>query len=297
MKKMWKWIGISVGGLAGLIILAAGGLILSSDLRFNRQYAVTPEAVAIPHDAASLARGQHWVAMHCQGCHGPDLGGGEFFTDPAIGLVDAPNLTAGQGGLGASYTDADWVRAIRHGVKGDGTSVFIMPSNDFYYLSDADLGSLIAYLKSVPPVNRETRPRSFTLFAKLLYGLGVFGNLLYAETIPAAPPPPAPPAGETAAYGEYLVNAHGCKSCHGAALSGAQPSEPGSPPAPNLTPGGALRSWSETDFVTAMRTGITPDGRRLSDFMPWQGLGQMTDEELRATWLFLQAQPALATVR
>jgi len=45
-----------------------------------------------------------------------------------------------------------------------------------------------------------------------------------------------------------------------------------------------------------MRTGVTPSGRQLSDFMPWRGAAKMTDDELKAMWLYLQAQPKLETV-
>ncbi len=295
MKKILKWIGIVVGALVGLIVLALAGLYLSAESRFNKTYDITPEPVTIPADAASLAVGKHWAEIHCQGCHGEDLGGGPFFEDPSLGYADAPNLTAGKGGIGGTNTDADWVRAIRHGIRHDGTSVFIMPSNDYYYLSDADLGGVIAYVKSVPPVDRETRPRSLAPFAKVLYSLGAFGNLLYAETIQHDVRPPAPPVGLTVDYGEYLANANGCPSCHGPQLNGAQPSEPGAPFAPNLTPGGELVGWSEADFFKAMREGVTPGGRQLGDSMPWKGLGKMTDDELKTVWLYLQSQPKLET--
>lgn len=296
MKKILKWIGIVLGGLVALVVVAVLGMMWSTDSRFNKKYDIQAEAVAIPTDEASLAVGKHWAEMHCQGCHGEDLSGGPFFEDPALGYADAPNLTSGKGGIGGAYTDADWVRAIRHGVKHDSTSVFIMPSNDFYFLSDADLGGLIAYVKSVPPVDREIRPRNLKPFAKVLYALGAFGNLLYAETIPHnAPRPPAPPVGVTLEYGEYLVNAHGCPSCHGPQLNGAQPAEPGAPFAPNLTPGGELVGWSEADFFKALREGVTPSGRQFSDAMPWKGLGKMTDDELKAVWLYLQSLPKLET--
>jgi mono/diheme cytochrome c family protein len=295
MKKVFKWIGIVVGGLAGLLVLALAGLYLSAEFRFNKTYDITPEPVTIPADAASLEIGKHWAEIHCQTCHGEDLGGGPFFDDPSLGYADAPNLTSGKGGIGATYTDADWVRALRHGINHDDTSVFIMPSNDFYYLSDADLGGIIAYVKSVPPVDRETRPRSLAPFAKVLYSLGAFGNLLYAETIQHDVRPPAPPVGVTVDYGEYLANANGCPSCHGPQLNGAQPSEPGAPFAPNLTPGGELVGWSEADFFKALRQGVTPGGRQLGDSMPWKGLGKMTDDELKAVWLYLQSLPKLET--
>lgn len=293
--KILKWIGIVLGGLVLLIALAAGGMIASSTNRFTKTYDIQAETITVPTDETSLAIGKHWAEMHCQGCHGEDLSGGPFFEDPTIGYVDAPNLTSGKGGVGATNTDADWVRAIRHGVKADGTSVFIMPSNDFYYLSDTDLAGIIAYVKSVPPVDNEIRERTFKPFAKILYAVGAFGNLLYAETIQHDVRPPAPAVGLTVEYGKYLADAHGCKSCHGEALSGDQPAEPGAPLAPNLTPGGELAVWTEADFFNTLRTGVTPSGHELSESMPWQGLGKMTDDELKAVWMYLQSLPALET--
>lgn len=65
-------------------------------------------------------------------------------------------------------------------------------------------------------------------------------------------------------------------------------------PTPNLTPGGELAAWSEEDFFKTMRTGITPSGHQLDVEMPWMYYGRMTDEELRAMWLYLQSLPALA---
>lgn len=296
MKRILKWIGIVLGGLVALIVVTLAGLYFSADYRFNRTFDVKAEPMAIPTDATSLAIGQHWAEMHCRECHSEDLGGRPLFEDPSLGYMDAPNLTSGEGGVGAILSDADWVRAIRHGVKPDGTSVFVMPSNSFYYLSDADLGGIIAYVKTVPPVDRETRPRYLSPMAKIMYSLGAFGNLLYAETIRHDVRPPAPLLGITVEYGEYLVNAHECRFCHGEQLAGGQPPAPDSPFAPNLTPGGELSGWSETDFFKALREGQTPTGRELkANFMPWKGLGKMTDDEMKAVWLYLQSQPKLET--
>ena len=294
MKKVMKWAGIVIGSLIGLVVIAAAGMIISTTGRFNKTYEITPEPLTIHTDEVSLAVGEHWVEVHCRGCHGEDLGGGPFFEDPSLGFADAPNLTSGKGGIGSTYTDEDWVRALRHGVKKDGTSMFIMPSNDFYYFSDTDLSGIIAYMKTTPPIDRETRPRSLSPIAKIMYALGAFGDLLYAETIQHDVRPGSPLVGMTLEYGDYLVNVNGCRSCHGEALSGKQPSEPGAPLAPNLTPGGLLVGWSEADFITTLRTGVDPYNHELSDSMP-KDLGKMTDEELKTLWMYLQSLPALET--
>jgi hypothetical protein len=65
-------------------------------------------------------------------------------------------------------------------------------------------------------------------------------------------------------------------------------------PSPNLTPGGELATWSEEDFFNTLRRGITPSGDVLSLDMPWLYYGRMSDEELKALWIYLQSLPALA---
>lgn len=81
----------------------------------------------------------------------------------------------------------------------------------------------------------------------------------------------------------------GCRTCHGAQLNGVQSVEPGAPFAPDLTPGGELAGWSKSAFINTMRTGVTPSGRQLSDFMPWRGAAKMTDDELAALYAYLTA--------
>ena len=67
---------------------------------------------------------------------------------------------------------------------------------------------------------------------------------------------------------------------------------PDVPPAPNLTPGGELRGWSDADIVKALREGVTPSGRQLNPFMPWKATAQMTDDELKAVILYVRSVPA-----
>ncbi len=295
-----KWIGIVLGTLLGIVVLFALAMYTKSRLEFTKKYAVQVELVNVPVDAVSIERGKHLATILCEECHGADLGGVQgFFDGGPLGGADTPNLTTGKGALGAQLTDEDFVRVLRHGVKPDGTSVFLMPSQDFRSLSDADLGALIAYIRTAPPVDREiAEPHMhFTPLGNVMYGIGVFGHLLRAGQIDqASPPPAAPEPGVTAAYGEYLVNINGCHDCHGAQLAGGKPGDPNSPLAPNLTPGGELSAWSESQFMSTLRTGVTPSGLQLPDeFMPWKYKGQMTDDELKAVWAYLSSLPSLPT--
>jgi len=289
MKKVLKWIGVVLGGLIGVIILAVLGLSLRANARLNKTYQIQPEFVTIPTDGDAIAEGERLASFYCTGCHGTDFGGTDFFSEPALAVVDAPNLTSGNGGIGNQYSNADWVRAIRHGVDPQGKPLFIMPAKDFYYLNDEDLGQIIAFLKTLPPVDNATNDFSFASMGRVLLGLGVFGDVLNAETIDhAGQRPVSPVVGVTEEYGEYLVNTIGCRTCHGQELSGGQDPAPGAPPGPDLTPGGHLGSWTEAAFITTVRT-------HQSEWMPFESLAKMNDDELRAIWTYLQALPKLET--
>ena len=294
MKRIIKWTGLFFAGLIGLLVIV---LVVANVLTFsrtNRQYSVNTPAITIPDDETFLARGEHLVEIvsHCSGCHGPDLGGSAFFDVPSIGTIPASNLTSGQGGIGAHYTDEDWIRALVHGVGPDGRMLLVMPSQYFRHYSDEDLGAVIAYLKQMTPVNREFPTKQLALMGRTVFGLGFFGSMPAELIDHASPRPPAPQPGISSEYGEYLINVAVCKDCHGENLAGNQPA-PDSPWGSNLTPGGNLAHWSEEEFFTAIRTGKTPEGRTLISFMPWEEYRHMTDEEIRAIWLYLQSLPAL----
>jgi hypothetical protein len=70
--------------------------------------------------------------------------------------------------------------------------------------------------------------------------------------------------------------------------------DPDMPIVANLTPHETgLKTWSESDFIRAMREGKRSNGTEISKMMPWQAYGRMTDTELKAMWAYLQTVPAL----
>jgi mono/diheme cytochrome c family protein len=296
MRKVLKWIGIVLGALVGLIVLAVIAVLTISGARINKRYDVAVERITIPTDEESIARGEylaHAVAV-CAACHGDNLGGGEFINDPALGTIYTSNLTAGEGGVGATFSDEDWVRVLRHGVGPDGKSVIVMPSQRFTVMSDEDLGALLAYLKTVPPVDNVTPEPSLGPLGRVL-------PLIEPSVLPASiinqdgPRPTAPEPGVTAEYGKYLVTLGTCQDCHGPDLNGAPSMEPGALPGANLTPGGELANWTAEDFVQTMHTGTTPDGRVLAGDMAEavEYYGQQTDDDLAAIFAYLQTLPAM----
>jgi mono/diheme cytochrome c family protein len=297
MSKWIKWILIILGSLIGLAAIAVAVVFASGRSRFNETYEVEVAALEIPTDGVALARGEHLVnaVAHCAYCHGEGLRGDYVENDPAtVGVVVASNLTRGEGGIGAAYTVEDWVRTIRHGVLPEGRSAFVMPSFLFHVMSEDDLAATIAYLQTVPPVDNALPETKLGPMAYALLSAGPLQDGLAAARIDHdAPFAAAPEEGETAAYGAYLAEIAQCKGCHGPELAGGRAC-PDCLPGPNLTQGGELGSWTKDDFITVMRTGSHPNGRQLSEVMPWRYFGKMTDSELGALWAFLGEQPARA---
>jgi mono/diheme cytochrome c family protein len=292
-KKVLKWIGVILGGLVGLLALAFIVLYLLGSARLNKKYDVPVEAINVPTDAQSVQRGEHLATIFiCTRCHTENLSGEVYFAVPGMLSIPTPNLTSGDGGIGRSFTDEDWVRAIRHGVGPDGRALFIMPAKSFHSLGEEDLGAVIAFMKSLPPVDHVLPERRVELLGRLMMGAGMFPPFSADQIVHDNPPPPAPAQGVSVAYGEYLSRT--CTECHGANLNGAPFGPPGQEVlTPNLTPGGELSIWSEEDFIHTMQTGVTPFGRKLNKEMPWEYFGRMTDDELKAVWMYLKSLPAL----
>ncbi len=294
--KLLKRTGIVLAGFLVLVILGFAGIYGSAQVRLRKSWVIPSEDVSIPTDAASLEEGQRQFVIHCATCHGLNGAGSIIFQDPALGTIAAPNISAGRGKEGRRLSDGELIRAIRHGVGADSKALLVMPSDAFYYLNDRDLGNLIAFLKNSPPVENSLAKTAVTPLGAALIGAGAFGRVINAEEIDhTGRRPTAASPGVTVAYGDYLVRTGQCRTCHGAQLTGGKDPDPNAPPAPSLTRSGELAGWSEQDFTMAMRTGLAPGGRKLSAYMPWPYLGQMTDDELRAVWMDLQWLPGSST--
>lgn len=295
MKKVLKIIGIVLGSLVGLIVLAAAALYFVGTSRLNRTFDYPPSNLTIPTDEASLANGKHFVDTLCAGCHGQDLSGVEnWFNAGPIGTIDSANLTSGEGGVGQTFTDEDFVRAIRHGVDPEGKAIFMPAVVSTAHLSDEDLADIIAYIKSVPPVDHKTNGHHFGPVGRIMYAAGMLGNFPVDDVSHDAHVT-APAPGVTVEYGEYLVNTHDCHVCHGPNLNGGPFPDPTIKViTPNITPGGDLSAWTEEDFINTIRTGKTPHGHELNpELMPWKDYSLLYDDELKAIWMYLQTVPAM----
>ncbi len=284
LPRPLKWIGIALGALVALVLVAATVLGLIGRSRLHHVPDLPPALADVPADSATLARGKHLVTIiGCGACHRADLGG-QLVVEMPLGRFVAPNLTTGNGGVGAKYrTVADWDHAIRFGVRPDSTVIVpFMPYAVFNRLSDDDIRAMAAYLQQVPPVDNVVATTRVSLLGHVVIGVSnreeMFGDLRAA---PAASPPTG-----TVEEGKYLAP-FTCEECHGKELAGGHHPDPAALPGPSLRPYG---NWPVDSLMKAVRTGVGVGNRALSDWMPWkERLQFLTDAEVAGIHAYIRS--------
>lgn len=283
-----KWSGLAAGGFFSLIFLIVGvagsrGLFMVYGPRGRPVRDVKVEATP-----ERLARGQHIANTSCVGCHSLNgqlpLSGGKNLSDEAgMPLGDLYTINLTPAGPLAGWTDGEIFRAIRDGADNRNRRLPVMSAQRVRNLSDEDIYSVIAYIRSQQPVQHETPPPAPSFLTVAMAGANMLPLLpgLAPETIVA----PAP--GATLEYGEYMVKWMGCDECHGATYTGGGGGVV--PKGPSLR---SVKNWNAEQFIATFRTGRTPFGKQLDSLMmPWNIYGRATDSELTAIHMYLASQP------
>jgi mono/diheme cytochrome c family protein len=261
-------------------------------------------AAAAPSQAALLARGKVLMEgiVACGNCHvarGPQgeplfdkgLSGGMVFDEPPFRAV-ASNITPDAAtGIGR-WTDAQLARAIREGIRPDGTVIGPpMPMEFYRHLADSDLAAIVAWLRAQPAVASAPGKSVYRIALPPSYGPPI--------TAPVA----VPPTTDTLRYGEYLANIGHCMDCHtprspeGRLLT-AQLGAGGMPfPGPwgvsvarNLTPHeSGLKGWTDAEIARAIRTGVRRDGTPLKPPMAFGWYANIGDADMAALIGYLRS--------
>lgn len=261
-----------------------------------------------------VARGEY-LANHvtvCIDCHsirdtahfsmpivpGTEGGGAAFAftkTEFVPGEVTPPNITPA--GL-KDWTDEEIIRAITRGINRKGDTIFpIMPYHSYSKMTADDIKSIVAYIRTLKPVEHSTPAR------KMEVPMSMFGPLPDGDLSKNTMPDPA----DKIAYGAYLTRSAACADCH-------TPMGPKGPDfsrifsggtvfenpifkvaVANITPDTAtgIGAWTEEMFVNKFKTNAseavlqTKPGRQNS-FMPWSMYGKMKEDDLKAIYAFLR---------
>ena len=279
MHTVLKWVGRGALALIIILVLAAGAVYAISEQKMSRSYDVDVEAIEISTDSASVAEGERLARIYgCyNGCHGEAAEGGLFFDEPMMGTVKAPDLTRAARTLSAE----ELVGVIRYGVRPDGSSVFVMPSVEFYNLADTDIASIVAFLRSLPESDGPATSVKFGPLGRALFAIGEFGPAA-PKIDPSAPRLDPGDGTDPVALGEYLA-ATACAECHGTDLAGQEH------PAGNTPNLAIAAAYTPEEFRILLRTGTPRDGRelRLMDDMSMKRFQHLRDEEIDALHTYL----------
>ena len=286
---------------------------------FPRQVAVRALAVsalllAAPAGAAepdAVARGAYLAsAADCVGCHtdtehhGRPYAGGRAIATP-FGTFYSPNITPDRDtGIGR-WSEAQFLRALRDGVRADGANLYpVFPYTSFTKIVDADAQAIWAYLSSLPPVRQRNR-KDEVLFPFSWRPLLTIWKWLFFDPGPFRLNPD-----RSAAYnrGAYLVTALAhCGECHtprnwlGAPESShflaGTAHGPDGKSVPNITPDPTtgIGNWTEDDIVGVLTNGETPDFNYVTGAMAEvvKSTAKLTDADRRAIAVYLKSVPPI----
>jgi cytochrome c553 len=278
---------VLLGLFIGLILVAFAGTWVATRKRLSHPWPVQASLLtATPPSPDLVARGKALAnADGCMHCHTDNLGGKVMEETAPLGTIASTNLTRG----GRTRTMRDWALAVRHGLRPDGTTLVGMPSVVFADMSDDDLGAIVAYANSLPPVKNDLPERHIGFLGNMVIGLGL-APVAAADAKHDVKPIVLPP-GVSVERGHYRTRL--CTICHGSDLGGL-PMGMAMAPGPNLTPAGALGTWTEADFVHLMRTGEAPHGRKVNGkVMPWDTFKDLSDDDLKSIWAYLHQLPPI----
>lgn len=253
-------------------------------------------------------RGRYLVTtvMACGNCHtpvgpaGPDmaraLSGGLTFDEPPF-TVTAPNLTSDpKTGLG-EWTDAEIKAALVEGVRRDGTPLApVMPSSFYHVLSPTDLDAIVAYLRTLPPVENTVPGPDYR-------------QHIEAKPLPGAEKPILEAArdADVVTEGFYLTTIAHCMECHtrwtdghpdpieGLGAGGREfPGPWGTSVAANITPDpeAGIGKWSDEEVKTAITQGVRPDGTKLKPPMGYGYYHSIDGADLDAIVAYLRTIPS-----
>jgi mono/diheme cytochrome c family protein len=273
--------------------------------------AFSPVSAQGPPTSDPVGRGKYvfGAAGGC-GCHTekdrPANSGGRKYDGP-FGTVYSSNITPDrQTGIG-DWTDEQIITAIRLGRRPSGERLIpVHPYTVFNGMAEEDLRALVAFLRSLPAINRANAPKKITM---PLFESVFLPTWLAAFAPRETPPPTAPTSG--LARGEYLVRAVGhCGECHtprgityatdNSRFLGGTQKGPEGDPVPNITPDRDTGlTWSVDEIADYLETGNKPDGDVAGGLMgeviegTAAGYKHLTKQDRLAIAQYLKAIPAV----
>ena len=311
MKKFAKVIAFAI---VALVLIAVVGIGYITMFLPN---VGKPEDVKIAITPERIARGEY-LANHitlCTDCHsyrdwskrsrpvdpGKLDAGGILFDegDNVPGKLYSPNITPF---ALKNWSDGQILRAITTGESQDGHALFpLMPWQNFSKMDREDLYAIIAYLRTLHPLQTAPYPAHqlnfpTNIIVHLIPQKASFGKL--------------PPESDTVAYGGYLVNAAGCIFCHsqsdkgnilpGMEFAGGVSFRIGGKTviSANITPdkNTGIGNWTQQVFLARFNEVRDTSGEmykhadKYITVMPWYDYAGMKQNDLKSIYAYLHSR-------
>ncbi|WP_102224219.1 c-type cytochrome [Acidimangrovimonas sediminis] len=258
-----------------------------------------------------VSRGEYLArAGDCAACHtardGKPMAGGYVFSMP-MGKIVSSNITPSKRfGIG-NWTEEQFARAVRKGVRPDGSHLYpAMPYPSYARITDADMKALYAYFRQVKPVDAAPSVKTSLKFPFNLPGMMMGWDLIFANSGPFKDDPKLDAQQNR---GKYLVQglAH-CSTCHtprnafmatdnGKYLAGANVD---GWEAPNLTSDkvSGLGGWSDAEIESYLKNGHAKGkaqaGGPMADAIT-HSLHYLSDQDIAAITAYLRTVPPIRT--
>lgn len=284
MRPLLTWMTMILGGLAGLVVIAAAAFFGLSQLTIDKVHRRDAKVTHVVSTPELVARGRHLsITRGCSDCHDANLQGQLWWEEKWVGRQFTANLTR----RAQTYSDADFDRAIRGGIDNRGHALWDMPSAMYANLSDEDTAAVIAYIRSLPVGGKDHPKKHFGLGWRweIIRDAEPYSSARYVDErkVPVD-------AGPDTAAGRYIAMT-ACSECHGGELAGQ--TSPEGKRTPDLI---VAASYSDVEFTTLMRSGVPASGRKLvlMDEMARGRFAHFTDEEIAQLHTYLKARAATA---
>ena len=260
----------AAGAAVALVCVSATIVWLKSEAVIIDRYPLPSTTAVASTEAKYIRRGAHLVAIAgCADCHGENLEGRAVVRDGIL-AVSSTNLRRAAHAL----SDDDFERAIRAGIAPDSTSMWIMPSMDYAYMSEDDVAAIVSYLRTFPADGAAAPGAQFDM--QVRYGIANGDIEPIAVRVPDASA--SLDLGPRYDGGRYLARL-ACADCHGTDLAGSRT-------APDLT---VVGLYSRAEFFALLHAGRTHDGRQ-SPAMSRPRFRALYDYETDALYDYLYAR-------
>ena len=265
---------------------------------------------ALAADDAQVKRGEYLArAADCMACHtaegGAPYAGGLPIHSP-FGTIYGSNITPDkQYGIG-NYSADEFFAAVTEGKRKDGANLYpAMPYTSYHLIKREDSDAILAYLMTIPPINRPAPQTALRFPFNVRMGLSGW-NMLYGKSVQLQPTEGNSPAWQR---GQYMVDVLGhCGECHtprnvtgamvqdkrmtGGLLNGYL--------APSLLANDlAARGWNHQDLSSFLKHGMSAQGSMFNEMFPvvHHSTQHLEDADLAAMATYLlgdQPPPAKA---